>query len=81
MELYAISCLKIKPVKRAEGQKKIELGSLIKRAKFRAVEFLIVEYENANIDEGETVIIVDYLKTLQPILKTETAKLNYNKTI
>lgn len=45
------------------------------------MEFLIAEYERANIDDGKKVVNVEYLKTLTPVLKTGTAKRDYNKTI
>lgn len=76
-EIYAILRLKYVPVERAEGLKRIEFDSLIKRPKFRAEKFLIDEFERANIDDGKKVTIVEYLKNLSPVLKTDSPKRSY----
>lgn len=40
---------------------------------------MIEEYERANIDDKQKVVIADYLKTLQPIFQTDKAKSAYDE--
>lgn len=80
-ELYAILHLKYVSVEHTDGDKRIEFNSPIRRVKFIVVEFLVVEFERANIDDGKKVAIIDYLKTVQPIFKHDSNKHLYANTI
>lgn len=80
-ELYAILKHKYMIVERTEGDTRIELNSLIKKAKYRAVEFLTTKFEKADIDEGKKVANVDHLRKLQPIFSDYSTKRRYVEAI
>lgn len=64
-ELYTILRLKYVPVECTKGGTRIEFNSLIRKMKYKAVEFLIANFERIDIDDGKKVGITDYLKFLQ----------------